>query len=173
MTTRAQATSLQHRVVVNAPIECAFAIFTDDFGDFKPSTHNLLGVAIAETVFEPRVGGHVYDRGVDGSECHWARVLVYEPPHRVVFSWDIDPRWQLETDRDKTSEVDVRFTAQGDDRTLVKLEHRHLERHGEGWVGVRDAIDSDGGWLLYLRRFAELAAAQIDSGHVARSPLGG
>ena len=87
-------------------------MFTERFGDFKPPEHNLLGAAIAETVFEPRVGGHIYDRAEDGSECHWARVLVYEPPTRVVFSWDIGPTWQLETDPDNTSEVEVRFIAE-------------------------------------------------------------
>ncbi len=72
MTTPADATSVTAQVVVGAPIERAFSVFTDDFGSFKPPEHNLLGVDIAETVFEPREGGHVYDRGVDGSECHWA-----------------------------------------------------------------------------------------------------
>jgi uncharacterized protein YndB with AHSA1/START domain len=102
MTTPADATSVTTQVVVGAPIERAFSVFTDDFGSFKPPEHNLLGVDIAETVFEPREGGHVYDRGVDRSECHWARVLVYEPPNRVVISWDINPQWQIETDLEKT-----------------------------------------------------------------------
>ena len=80
------------------PIERAFAVFTEQFGDFKPREHNLLAVPIAETVFEPRVGGHIYDRGVDGSVCRWARILAYEPPSRVLFTWDIGPTWQLEAD---------------------------------------------------------------------------
>jgi hypothetical protein len=87
-------------------------VFTERFGDFKPPEHNLLGAAIAETVFEPKVGGHIYDRGVDGSECRWARVLAYEPPDRVMFGWDISPQWQVETEPDNTSEVEVRFVAE-------------------------------------------------------------
>ena len=83
---------VRRQVVVEAPVEQAFAAFTERFGDFKPPEHNLLGVPIAETVFEARVGGHIYDRGEDGSECRWARVLAYEPPDRVVFSWDISTR---------------------------------------------------------------------------------
>src|SRR5262245_2709895 len=153
------STAVQHSVVVEAPIERAFRVFTEDFGRFKPAEHNLLGVEIAETVFEPQVGGHVYDRGVDGSECRWARVLAYEPPTRVVFSWDISPHWQIETDPNRTSEVEVRFIAETEQRTRVELEHRNLERHGDGWEGVRAGVDADGGWPLYLSRYAALFAA--------------
>jgi uncharacterized protein YndB with AHSA1/START domain len=143
-------------IIVNAPIERAFAVFTERFGDFKPPEHNLLGVPIVETVFEPVVGGFIVDRGEDGSECRWARILTYEPPHRVVFSWDIGPTWQIETDPANTSEVEVRFTTQGDEHTRVELEHRHLDRHGPGWEAVHDGIDGTQGWPLYLNRYADL-----------------
>ena len=159
MTTPAEATSIRHEVVVEVAIERAFSIFTQRFGTFKPREHNMLSVEIAETVFEPRQGGHVYDRGTDGSECRWAHVLAYEPPDRVVISWDIDPHWQIETDLDKTSEVEVRFIAETPDRTRVELEHRYLDRHGAGWQAVRGGVDSEGGWPLYLRRFADILAA--------------
>ena len=147
---------VRRQIVVDAPIDRAFAVFTDRFGDFKPPEHNLLAVPIAETVFEPQVGGHIYDRGTDGSECHWARILAYEPPTRVVFSWDIGPTWQIETDPDHASEVEVTFTAETPDRTRVHLEHRHLDRHGSGWESVRDGVADDQGWLLYLDRYATL-----------------
>jgi uncharacterized protein YndB with AHSA1/START domain len=156
MSTQAQEASVRTQVVVEAPIERAFRVFTEDFGSFKPPEHNMLGVEIAETVFEPRVGGHLYDRGVDGSECRWARVLAYEPPNRVVISWDISPQWQIETDLEKASEVEVRFISEGQGRTRVELEHRHLDRHGPGWEPERDAVGGEGGWPLYLQRFAEL-----------------
>jgi uncharacterized protein YndB with AHSA1/START domain len=159
MSTQASDTSTQHSIVVEAPIERAFSVFTDDFGSFKPRDHNLLDVEIAETVFESHVGGNIYDRGVDGSECRWARVLAYEPPNRVVFSWDISAQWQIETDHDKTSEVEVRFIAESPDRTRVELEHRNLDRHGEGWEAERDGVGGDQGWPLYLDRFAERLAA--------------
>jgi uncharacterized protein YndB with AHSA1/START domain len=152
---QATGTSVRNSIVVEAPIERAFSVFTEGFGTFKPPEHNILTVEIAETVFEPRVGGHLYDRGVDGSECRWARVLAYEPPNRVVISWDISPQWQLETDPEKTSEVEVRFFSETPDRTRLELEHRNLERHGEGWEGVRDGVAGDEGWPLYLQRFAE------------------
>src|SRR5882762_2284139 len=96
---------VRREIVVDTPIGRAFAVFVERFGDFKPPEHNLLGAEIAETRFEARVGGHIYDRAADGSECRWARVLAYEPPDRVVFSWDISPHWQIETDLAKTSEV--------------------------------------------------------------------
>ena len=156
MTTQTSATSIRNSIVVEAPLERAFSVFTDGFGGFKPREHNLLAVDIAETVFETHVGGHIYDRGVDGSECRWARVLAFEPPDRVVFSWDISPQWQLETDPDKTSEVEVRFVAEGPSRTRVELEHRNLDRHGQGWEGLREGVHGDQGWPLYLRRFADL-----------------
>jgi uncharacterized protein YndB with AHSA1/START domain len=156
MSTQPADTAVGASIVVAAPIERAFTVFTKDFGRFKPPEHNLLQVEIAETVFEPHVGGHLYDRGVDGSECRWARVLAYEPPHRVLLSWDISPQWQIETDPAKTSEVEVRFIAETSDRTRVELEHRNLERHGEGWEGVREGVGGDEGWPLYLQRFAAL-----------------
>ena len=156
MSTSAAATSVRASIVVEAPIARAFAVFTQRFDEIKPREHNLLGVGIAETVFEPRVGGHVLDRGVDGSECRWARVLAYDPPHRVVISWDINPAWQIETDTDKTSEVEIRFIAETQDRTRVELEHRRLERHGEGWEGVREGVAGEGGWPLYLDRYDRL-----------------
>ena len=154
------ATAVRHSIVVEAPLERAFKVFTQDFGRFKPPEHNMLGVEIAETVFEARVGGYLYDRGVDGSECRWARILAYEPPTRLVISWDISPHWQIESDLDRTSEVEVRFTAEAPGRTRVELEHRNLDRHGDGWEGMRDGIDGDQGWPLYLRRFAALFPAE-------------
>jgi uncharacterized protein YndB with AHSA1/START domain len=153
------ATTVRQSIVVDAPVERAFDVFTNRFGDFKPRDHNLLGgVDIAETVFEPRVGGHLYDRGVDGSECRFARVLAYEPPDRVVMSWNISPSWQLETDPARASEWEVRFVAESPERTRVELEHRHLDRHGEGWENVRDGVSGAEGWPLYLRRYTERLA---------------
>jgi uncharacterized protein YndB with AHSA1/START domain len=157
--TQAQSAVVRRQVVVEASPEKAFEVFTSRFGDFKPPEHNLLAAPIAETVFEPRVGGNIYDRGTDGSECRWARVLVYEPPTRVVFSWDIGPTWQVETEPESTSEVEVTFIAEGPQRTRVELEHRNLDRHGPGWEAVAGGVGADDGWPLYLDRYATLFAA--------------
>jgi uncharacterized protein YndB with AHSA1/START domain len=154
--TQAASAVVRRHIIVEAPAEKAFSVFTERLGDFKPPEHNLLTAPIAETVFEPRVGGHIYDRATDGTECHWARVLVYEPPRRVVFSWDIGPTWQLETDPENTSEVEVWFIAETADRTRVELEHRNIDRHGAGWEAVADGVGNDEGWPLYLARYSAL-----------------
>ena len=155
MTTDASQTTVRSEIVVEAPLERSFRVFVDEFDQIKPREHNMLAVEIAETVFEPHVGGHIYDRGVDGSECRWARVLAYEPPNRLTFSWDISPQWQVESDLQRASEVEVRFIAEDTARTRVELEHRDLDRHGEGWEGLREGISADQGWPLYLQRYVE------------------
>jgi uncharacterized protein YndB with AHSA1/START domain len=154
--TQSENAVVTSRIVVEAPIERAFSVFTEQFGDFKPPEHNLLESPIAETVFERRVGGHIIDRAIDGSECRWARILVYEPPDRVVFSWDISPQWQVETEPDNTSEVEVRFVAETPRRTRVELEHRKIDRHGTGWEAVAEGVKGDAGWPLYLARYGAL-----------------
>ena len=130
MTESAATTSVRRQVVVQASMAEAFQAFTERFGDFKPREHNLLRAPVATTVFEP--------------------------PARLVFSWDINPQWQLETNPAFTSEVEVRFFAETPARTRVELEHRNLDRHGSGWESIRGGVDSDGGWPLYLQRFAAL-----------------
>src|SRR5258708_31945388 len=98
MSTQIHDTAVRTSVVVAAPIDRAFSVFTDDIGSWWPADHHVLQAELAEMVFEPRVGGHVYDRGVDGGESRWARVLAYEPPHRIVIRWDLSMEWQIETD---------------------------------------------------------------------------
>jgi uncharacterized protein YndB with AHSA1/START domain len=158
MTTKTSETAVQATVVVAAPIAEAFRVFTADIGSWWPPEHHILEGDLAEMVFEPRTGGHVYDKATDGTKCQWARVLAYEPPQRFVISWDIDLQWQVETDPTRCSEVEVRFVAEGPARTRVELEHRHLDRHGDGWEHMRDAVGSPDGWMLGLRRFADRAA---------------
>jgi uncharacterized protein YndB with AHSA1/START domain len=165
MTTELATTSVTTEVDVAAPVEHAFRVFTDGIGTWWNPNHHILQSELAEMVFEPRVGGHIIDRATDGSECRWARVLAYEPPNRVCFSWDINLNWQIETDPAKTSEVEVTFTATTNAVTHVVLTHRHLDRHGEGWEAMRDAVGS--GWSL--DHFAEVAgsAAGTDERYVA------
>lgn len=142
-------------IIVDVPLDHAFTVFTEQFDQIKPREHNLLPVPIERTVLEPRAGGTIHDIGTDGSICTWARVLAYEPPDRLVFSWDIDPRWQIEPDPARTSEVEVRFIAETPDRTQVVLEHRNLDRHGEGWQNFT-SLDRGNGWPLYLARYRDI-----------------
>jgi uncharacterized protein YndB with AHSA1/START domain len=155
MTTQVETTSVTTAIDVEAPVEHAFRVFTDGIGSWWNPSHHILAAELAEMVFEPYVGGHIIDRGTDGSECRWSRVLAYDPPRRVCFSWDISLRWQLESDPARTSEIEVTFTPDGPARTRVVLTHRHLDRHGDGWESMRDAVRE--GWSL--EAFAAAAAA--------------
>ena len=146
-------TSVTSSILVEIPAERAFTTFTEDIGSWWPPEHHLLQSDLAEMVFEPRRGGRVYDRGVDGSECQWATVLAFEPPHRVVFSWNVNLAWRIEEDPAKVSEVEVTFVPDGPERTRVTLEHRHIDRHGEGWEEMRAAVGSPEGWEMGLGRF--------------------
>lgn len=134
-------------------------MFTTQFDRIKPREHNLLGEDIAETVLEARAGGRLYDRGVNGATCDWGRVLACDPPRRLLLAWHISPQWQLETDADRASEVEVTFTAIDARRTRVELVHRALDRHGDGWQEVRSALAAEQGWPLYLGRYAGIVAA--------------
>jgi uncharacterized protein YndB with AHSA1/START domain len=157
------STSVRVSVVVAAPPEEAFKVFTEDMASWWAPDHHLMQAPLASMVLEPKVGGSVYDVGTDGSECHWGTVLAYDPPERVAFSWNISLQWQLETDPSRVSEVEVRFVPEGEDATRVELEHRHLDRHGEGWEGMREAVGSSGGWIVGLERLARrLAGEPVD-----------
>ncbi|MBJ7358069.1 SRPBCC family protein [Nocardioides sp.] len=156
--------SVRHEVVVDLPREDAFWVFAD-LDRIKPREHNMLAVPIEQTVLEQEVGGAVYDRGVDGSVCRWGRVLAFDPPRTIAFSWDIGPDWQVTSDLNRTSEVEVTFTAEGERRTRVTLVHRHLDRHGDGWESMAAGVEAPDGWPLYLSRFAALThgPARVDA----------
>lgn len=146
MTELINDTSARTSVEVNLTPSRAFHLFTAEIGAWWDADHHILQAPLAEMEFEPFVGGQIIDRGTDGSECRWARVLAYDPPHRVVFSWDINVQWQLESDPDRCSEVEITFIALSDGLTRVQLTHRHLDRHGPGWETMRDAVAA--GWNL-------------------------
>ncbi|WP_019202266.1 SRPBCC family protein [Tsukamurella sp. 1534] len=158
MSATSERTELRVDITVDVPIDFAFRVFTERFDEIKPREHNLLAVPIERTVLEPHAGGTIYDVGTDGTVCTWARVLACDPPNTLTFTWDISPRFQIETDPSRASEVEIRFVAEAPSRTRVEVEHRHLDRHGEGWQAF-DTLDGANGWPLYLERFRAVAEA--------------
>lgn len=154
MTPQSTDTAVQTSVVVSASQERAFSVFTEGIESWWPPDHHILQGELAEMVFEPHVGGAVYDRATDGTECRWGRVLAYEPPHRFVITWNINLQWQLEDDPAKVSEIEVTFLPESETTTRVELTHRHLDRHGPGWAQMRDAVSSPDGWRSGLDLFA-------------------
>jgi uncharacterized protein YndB with AHSA1/START domain len=150
---------VRETVVVDLPVDRAFEAFTGDMGKWWPPEHHILEGELDAMVLEPRAGGRIYDRATDGSECPWARVLVWDPPHRLVFSWDITLQWTVETDPERTSEVDVRFVPEPPGRTRVELEHRDIHRHGDGWEGMHAGVGSPDGWASGLAGFAAYAGS--------------
>jgi len=149
---------VKKRLTVRASQSRAFEVFTEHHGSWWPlETHHIGAQAAQTAVIEPRVGGRWFERDVDGAECTWGSVLVWEPPHRVVLSWEISADWKH--DAKIQTVVDVRFVAEGPDSTRVELEHRHLEFYGDNAPMMRGIFDSDGGWTGILQRFAAAAVA--------------
>lgn len=150
--------SVRHERVVDLSVDEAFWLFAD-LDRFKPREHNMLSVPIEQTVLEQHPGGAIYDRGTDGTTCQWGRVLAFEPPDRLAFTWDIGPNWQVTSDLIRTSEVEVTFVAESDQQTRVTLIHRHIDRHGTDWKSLRDGLDAPDGWPVYLDRYALLTTS--------------
>lgn len=153
------------RTITVAPVRKSIRVKTGQAHAFKvfatgrwwPKKHTILASRSPqkEVVIEPRVGGRWFERGEDGSECDWGKVLTWDPPRRPVLSWQINGRFQY--DPNAVSEVEVTFTADGPDATRVELEHRHIERLGKTAEMLRGAVDSPNGWSASLERFAREA----------------
>jgi len=147
--------SVRKSVTVEVSAQKAFEVFTEGFDRWWLREHHIGEAEIGRAVIECRAGGRWYETGVDGSECDWGRVLVWEPPHRLVLAWQIDASWKF--DPELVTELEVRFVAETPERTRVELEHRDLERFGEAEEQMRDGLDSPGGWQGHLDRFARAA----------------
>ena len=141
------------RVEVNAPVERTFAVFTDGIAAWWPKRMSILKSPQKAMVIEPREGGRWYEVGEDGSECDTGRVRVYDEPRRLVLVWQLTSQWAY--DPDFETEVEIRFTPDGEGRTIVELEHRDLERFGEAAAQQRESMD--GGWGMILDEFVKAA----------------
>ena len=151
------STALHGTTTVAAPLDRAFRVFTESFGTWWPPQYHIGQAEMAEAILEPHEGGRWYERGIDGSECDWGRVLVWEPPHRLVVTWQINGEFRFDPDPERASEVEVRFTATGPEQTRVELEHRLLHRLVGGQV-VQDTIGQGGGWGRILEAYAAAVA---------------
>lgn len=110
-------------------------------------------------VLERHANGRWAEIGVDGAECNWGRVLVWDPPKRLVLAWQLTSTWQF--DEKFVTEVEVSFTPMGAGKTRVELEHRNLERFGMDEEAIRKSVGSDEGWPMILRRYAEAASNRL------------
>jgi len=144
-------------LTVHAPVGRAFEVFTTRMGDWWPKTHSIGKSPQQNVLIEPRVGGRWYEKGEDGTECQWGYVMSWEPPGRVVLAWQLDANWQFNAAL--LTEVEIRFSAEGDRTTTIELEHRNLDRFGEKAAEVGASLDSEGGWGGLLARYGGLVSA--------------
>lgn len=141
--------AIRKTIEVTAPIDRAFRVFAEQMGDWWHKEHSIAqGTTQTDVVIEPRAGGRWYEKGADGSEHQWGRVIAYEPPNRLVLAWQLTREFRFDPDFETT--VEVLFEERGD-TTVVKFEHRDLERMGEGAVQQLEAMD--GGWGMLLELF--------------------
>jgi uncharacterized protein YndB with AHSA1/START domain len=148
--------SVKKSMSVQAPPAVAWRVFTEKMTSWWPLDHYKIGKAKAvEAIIEPHVGGRWYERGEDGTTCDWGRVLVWEPGSRLVLTWDINADWQH--DPNLKTEIEVRFIADGKERTRIELEHRRLDRFGERRDQMRRVFDQEGDWGKLLAMFARVA----------------
>lgn len=157
MSTAPPVPPINGTVTVGTAIDKAFRVFTDSLNTWWPAQYHIGQADMAEAILESREGGRWYERGVDGSECDWGRVLAWEPPHRLLLTWQINGEWQYDPDPEHASEIEVRFSPDGPDQTTVELTHRHLDRL-VGGQALRDGIMGGGGWTAMLELFAKATA---------------
>jgi uncharacterized protein YndB with AHSA1/START domain len=149
---------VRKEITVEASQARAFDVFTREHGAWWPLATHHIGSAAAETaIIEPHAGGRWFERAADGSECDWGRVLVWDPPGRLVLAWEISADWKHDESID--TEVEVRFVSLGPARTRVELEHRRLDRYGAAAEQMRGIFDSENGWTNILRLFVARAHA--------------
>ncbi len=150
-------TPVRKTVIVKTDAAHAFRVFTEELDSWWPRSHHIGKAPMKKAVLETKAGGRCYSEQTDGTECDWGRVLVWEPPRRLVIAWQVTPAWGYEPDLAKSSEVEVRFTPQSEGTTRVDLEHRHFNRLGAGGEAMRTAVDSPNGWMGLLRLYAARA----------------
>lgn len=145
-----RVTPVRKTIRVHAAPDRAFDVFTRRFDVWWPKSHHIGKADMKEAVLEPRAGGRWYEKGIDGSECDWGKVLTWEPPHRVVLSWRINSRFVL--DERVASEVEITFVDEGAGVTRVDLEHRIESEDAEA---MRSSVDAPNGWTAILALYGQ------------------
>lgn len=162
MTAQAAPTAAVKRTLhVAVPIDYAFRTLTERMGTWWPASHHIGKTPFAEIVVEPRAGGRWFEGDAAGSECDWGKVLVFDPPKQLVVSWHLQADWHYDPDMSRASEVAFQFIEEGPEATRIEFEHRHLERHGEGWEQIRAGVDSPGGWTGVLGQYQQCLAGTL------------
>ena len=153
-------TAVRREITVTVPVERAWDVFTRDFSTWWPSGYSIGTEPMESCAIEPRAGGRWYERGQNGAECEWGRVLAYEPPSRLVLSWGVAADWTVEPNQENHSEIEVTFVAEGDGATRVTLEHRGFDRHSSGGQQIREVVGSENGWQTLLGSYAQAVQGQ-------------
>ncbi|PYQ48287.1 MAG: ATPase [Acidobacteria bacterium] len=148
--------SVRREVIVEAAADRAFRVFTEKMDTWWPPEHHIGKIPMKNIVLDRRNNGDWYEVGTDGSRCDWGRVLIWDPPRRVVLTWQLTAEWQY--DKAFITEVEINFTPLAEGRTRVALEHRNLERYGAKEADIIKSVGSEGGWTLTLQRFAAAAS---------------
>ena len=151
--------SVRTEVVVEAPAERAFRIFTEKMSTWWPASHHIAKVPFKDIIVDRRANGRWAEIGTDGSECEWGKVLVWDPPKRVVLGWQLKADFTY--DPSFLTEVEINFTPLAEGKTRVALEHRNLEKFGANAEQFAESIGSDGGWPLILRQFADAVGNRL------------
>jgi uncharacterized protein YndB with AHSA1/START domain len=144
---------IRKSITVSASPEYAFEMFTAEHDSWWPRTHHIGKSPMTKGTIECRQGGRCYSEHEDGAQCDWGKVLVWEPPTRLVLAWQITHEWGYNPDLSQASEVEVRFTPLDGGQTRVDLEHRYLERMGPAGESARNALDR--GWPGLLGLYAQ------------------
>src|SRR5438477_5848884 len=145
--------TIHKEIIVNASQDKAFRVFTEGFDSWWPRTHHIAKVGMKQAIVEPKLGGRWYEKGIDGSECDWGKVIAWEPPKRFALTWQLTADYQY--DPNFITEVEVTFESQGEKRTRVVLEHKNLDRYSTNQKKVMGSVGSDeGGWGLLIKVFA-------------------
>jgi uncharacterized protein YndB with AHSA1/START domain len=151
---RAAEDAIRLTLTVPASTERAYAVFAEEFASWYPSEYTWSQDVLDTIGMEGREGGRCFERGPEGFWIDWGKVLVWDPPRRLAFTWQISPRREPVPDLEKASVVELRFHAEGPRSTRIAFEHSGLSRHGEGAEDYLESLSSEQGWPYILDRYA-------------------